>query len=94
MKLFKKIGLIVSGVVGSVSILIGTASAQLTTYYPASSDAYTQSLSNGVFQNTAFTLGQASNATTLLVPAAEIILVIVVILAIVAILQRLGLIFK
>lgn len=58
-------------------LLLGISSAQLTTYYPASSNSYTQSLSNGVFQNTQYTIGQASNATTLLVPLLEVFFIVI-----------------
>ena len=66
----------ISSVLMTFLLSVGMSSAQLTTYYPASSNSYTQSLSNGVFQNTEYTIGQASNATTLLVPLLEIFFIL------------------
>jgi hypothetical protein len=67
----------IGGVLMAFLLFVGMSSAQLTTYYPASSNAYTQSLNNGVFQNTEYTIGQASNATTLFVPLLEIFFVVI-----------------
>jgi len=61
---------------------MGVAMAQqfnLTNYYPISSDQYVQSLNNGVTQNTAYTLGQLSNASVLFPDLIEIFFVLVVI---------------
>jgi hypothetical protein len=62
--------------------LMGLAMAQsfnLPNYYPISSDQYIQSLNNGVMQNSAYTLGQLSNASVLLPTLIEIFFVLVVI---------------
>ena len=67
----------ISSVLMTFLLFVGMSSAQLTTYYPASSNSYTQSLSNGVFQNTEYTIGQASNATTLLVPLLEVFFIVI-----------------
>jgi hypothetical protein len=72
----------ISSVLMTFLLFVGMSSAQLTTYYPASSNSYTQSLSNGVFQNTEYTIGQASNATTLLVPLLEIFFILIFFIAI------------
>ena len=65
------------GVLMTFLLFVGMSGAQLTTYYPASSSSYTQSLSNGVFQNTQYTIGQASNATTLFVPLLEVFFIVI-----------------
>jgi hypothetical protein len=76
---------IISGITVAVLLSLfigGIAKAQyfnLTTYYPISSDQYIQSLNNGVMQNTAYTLGQVSNASVLLPDLLEIFFVLVVI---------------
>ena len=72
----------IGGMLTAFLLFVGMSSAQLTTYYPASSNSYTQSLSSGVFQNTEYTIGQASNATTLLVPLLEIFLIVIFFLVI------------
>jgi hypothetical protein len=61
---------------------MGLAMAQsfnLPNYYPISSNQYIQSLNNGVMQNSAYTLGQLSNASVLLPTIIEIFFVLVVI---------------
>jgi len=72
----------VFAVLATMLLSMGVAMAQsfnLTNYYPISSDQYIQSLNNGVMQNSAYTLGQLSNASVLLPTIIEIFFVLVVI---------------